>query len=103
MNALYTTELYNGNQTEPGFTADLTAYIIGMARLRQLRVGNREWLGKICLLFSLIDLFINRSEIKEDSFCIVRFMKVARLVFNIADFHLSGQSNSHNIYVKRLA
>jgi len=42
MNALYTTEWYNGNETEPGFTADLTAYIIGMARLRQLRVGNRE-------------------------------------------------------------
>lgn len=40
MNALYTTALYNGDDTEPGYTADLTAYIVGMARLRQLRVKN---------------------------------------------------------------
>ena len=76
MNALYTTEWYNGNTTVPGFTADLTAYIIGMARFRQLRVGNREWLGKICFLFCLFDLFIIRSEMKEYSFYTVRFMKV---------------------------
>ncbi|PFX20690.1 Polycystic kidney disease and receptor for egg jelly-related protein [Stylophora pistillata] len=40
MNALYTTAWYNGDDTEPGFTADLSAYIVGMARLRQLRVKN---------------------------------------------------------------
>jgi len=42
MNALYTTSWYNGNDTDPGFTADLTSYIIGMARFRQLRVGNQS-------------------------------------------------------------
>ena len=44
MNALYTNTLYNGNYTEPGFTPDMIAYIVGMARLRQLRVENSELL-----------------------------------------------------------
>ena len=58
MNALYTTTLYNGNDTEPGFTPDLISYIVGMARLRQVRVENRE-------LFISIGVVSNLNRVKE--------------------------------------
>ena len=55
MNALYTTTLYNGNETEAGFTPDNIAYIVGMARLRQVRVENRE-----------LDISIGNNDLSHD-------------------------------------
>lgn len=72
MNALYTTALYNGDDTEPGYTADLTAYIVGMARLRQLRVKNCRLLNywrvrKILMHILKKKKKIDRGEKKERS------------------------------------
>lgn len=38
MNALFNEEWYNGDSTEPGFTSDKMAFVVGGARVRQLRV-----------------------------------------------------------------
>lgn len=69
MNALYTTALYNGDDTEPGYTADLTAYIVGMARLRQLRVKNcrllNYWKVRQILMHILKKKKTNRSWSKK--------------------------------------
>lgn len=42
MNGLYSAAWYNGEDSELGFTPDKISYVVGMARLRQVRVENRE-------------------------------------------------------------
>lgn len=83
MNALYTTTLYNGDDTEPGYTADLTAYIVGMARLRQLRVKNcrllNYWKVRQILMHILKKKKTNRSWSKKKERSSTSFK--SRLVF----------------------